>query len=163
MHSSPMPKPELFETFDSIESLVTRPGLVSYASVGSQGEGLRVQMGGRQSRSWEAIRGLAVSDDGKTLAYRARKGDLWFVVSGSLSRGKEGPPFQEVGDPVLSPDGTSVAHAAREGASWVVLAGPRKSGPFDQVWSPVFSEDGATVTFAARKGRDVWRKTLGAK
>ena len=149
----------LFETFEALDAVVFVPGMRWVACIGTQQGDRRVIAAGKQSDAYTSIAGL-VAGGNRKLAYRASKGGGWFVVLGQ--RGKPGPSFAEVGDPVLNPDATQVAYAARDGTSWFIMAGASRSEPFDQVWTPRFNDDG-NVVFAARKGREVWRKILTVK
>lgn len=103
---------------------------------------------------------LAVSADGKTLAYRQWKsqrrgiGPAWIVVPGSASES-----FESAGRPVINAAG-KIAYAAKAGGRWFVVAGAARSEEFDFVWDPVFSADGTKIAFGARKGAELWWKVL---
>ena len=62
---------------------------------------------------------LAVSPDGKSLAYAARSGDKQLVVMD----GVEGKEYDGIlaSSPVFSPDSKRVAYAAKRGDKWLVI------------------------------------------
>jgi len=121
---------------------------------------------------WES--GLVFSADGRHLAYVARDGDKWLVVTD----GTPGPGYEEIGSkyavsspdnkhldrsattdarpmsesPVFSPDGTHLAYAACRGGKWFVVRDGVPGEEYDNVARLAFSPDGEHLAFKACQG-----------
>jgi hypothetical protein len=108
--------------------------------------------GGLREGLYEEAEGLVYSDDGRSHAYAARRGERWFLVL----NGKEGPPFDRVVTPRFSPDGTRVAYRARQdGRRFVVVASPggrvvTQHAGYEQVFPAQFTADGKFVTYGVK-------------
>lgn len=99
--------------------------------------------------------GPVLSADGKHLAYAARKGEKWFVVTD----GQQGGAYNNARDLVFSADGKHLAYAAQRGGKWFAVIDGRESEEFDEVkilsetsGRPVFSPNGDRAAYSARKG-----------
>jgi len=108
-----------------------------------------VVVDGRRGPEFDSLGGPVWSADGKSLAYRARRGPrreegAWCVVVD----GKPGPDHEAVGDPVFGPD-NAVAYACRKDGRWRVGDGE----PFDEVRE---IRPGPKLAFVARTGREVF-------
>ena len=88
---------------------------------------------------------------GKHLAYVARRGDEWFVVSD----GVEGKPYDDIGvyGPVFSWDGKRLAYAVRRGEKWLVIEDGVAGKEYDDVHEagPVFSPGDQHLAYAAKR------------
>ena len=100
---------------------------------------------------------VALSADGKHLAYAVKQGDGWSLVVD----GRKGEPYREVGNPVLLKDGRPV-YAAKTDRGWE-LRGAMAAGPFERVSDLIVSRDGARVAFAAKSGDGKWQVFRDAK
>ncbi len=117
------------------------------------------RMPGMEHMTFQYYQRFAFSDDGRTFAYSARKGDKWVVVI----NGVESPDydtisgFRGIRPPVFSPDGKHMAYiASREGKVFAVIDGV-EGAPFDDVPSQrlQFTADSSRVTYVARE-KDSW-------
>lgn len=84
------------------------------------------------------LEGLAVSADGRTVAYPALRSGRWQLsVNGSL-----GAPYDGIGAVALSPDGARVAYAAQRSGRWRVVCDGREHADHASImvgslrWSP---------------------------
>jgi len=128
---------------------------VAHLSGGGNSPGVVVH-GGKTLREFPEIRGtsLAVSDDGRHVAYAAKEKDRWAVVVDNVAQEEK---FEEVGDPVFAGSGDRVAYAAKTGAGWVVKGlpdaavyrevGPLVRGPKGQVAYAAMVEAGKWQVF----------------
>ena len=91
------------------------------------------------------------SHDGKRLAYRAAKGDLWWLI---VSDGQPGPEYQGIADPVFSPDGSHLAYkATKEPDKCVIVLDGRPGPQYEDVDDePTFSPDSRHLAYAATLG-----------
>ena len=94
---------------------------------------------------------VALSDDGKHLAYAVKQDDGWLVVVD----GVKGPKYHEVGNPVFRKDGRPV-YAAKTDRGWE-LRGAQEAGPFEQVSGLIVGRGGARVAFAAKSADGKWQ------
>lgn len=83
------------------------------------------------------------------VAYAAREGEMWLVMSASKSNYR----WDRVSTPLYSPDGRHLAYTAEIENKWYLVLDEKPIGPFDLVDVPVFSDDSRHVAFLARKGR----------
>ena len=107
-----------------------------------------VMVDGRRRAAYRAIAAwsLAMSHDGRHLAYAARLAGRWLVVhDGHPGRGWDG-----IGEIVLSPAGR-LAYAAEQGGRWHVVVDGRAGPAWDALLAGTlrFSPDGARVAYAA--------------
>ena len=87
-----------------------------------------------------------LSEDGKHVAYIARKGEKAFVVVD----GTKGREFDQVGSLALSPNGARVAYVGRDGSSHVVILNGAEAGPYRWAGNVSFSPDSRRFSYAAR-------------
>jgi hypothetical protein len=78
--------------------------------------------GKAEERTFDEIRDLTFSPDSKRTAYRARKGDKWFIVSGRWSMGGDG----ELSAPRFSADGLTLGYGSRKDSSLAWFNAPVK-------------------------------------
>lgn len=88
---------------------------------------------------------LALSADGRIVAYQARQGQDQYCVVGS----RKSRSYQAVGLPVLSADGSVVAFAASDGDGWRVVRNGRKGPRFDWVGNVVLHPSGSRLAYTA--------------
>jgi hypothetical protein len=88
---------------------------------------------------------IAMSDDGRTVAYGARRGDAHRVVVGD----RKSRPYPAAGAPVLSADGRTVAYPASDGAEWFIVRNEQEGPRFDWVGKPVLDAAGRRLAYAA--------------
>jgi hypothetical protein len=100
-----------------------RGGGVAY--VAERGGRFQVVHGGHAGKAYDAIAGLALSEDGRRCAYAARLGGAWRMVVD----GVEGEGSEDVGSPVISPDGVHVAYEARTADGWRLVVDARRGRP----------------------------------
>jgi hypothetical protein len=93
---------------------------------------------------------LALSRDGKRVAYATRKGKQWVV---SVD-GREGAEYDgiAVGSVSFSPDGKRVAYAALLGRQWSVVVDGQAGAAYGGIGNnyPVFSPDSQRVAYPAQ-------------
>jgi hypothetical protein len=101
---------------------------------------------GEEGEEFDAISWpLALSADGKTVAYQARQGEHQFCVVGH----RKSRSYRSVGLPALSEDGSVVAFAASNDDGWRVVRNG-KSGPrFDWVGNLVLHPGGGRLAYSA--------------
>ena len=110
-------------------------------------------------KPWDEIfDGLLVwSPDGSRLAYGARQGQGWFVVTGQQQYG----PYSYLGSAtglVWSGDGR-LAFSALEGKQWLLLLDGQKQKAYDNLAELAFSPDGKRLAYMAQSGPQ-WRVVL---
>lgn len=105
----------------------------------------RVAVNGRLGPEFDAVGALALSRDGKALAYRAREGGETFVVSGE----QRGPSFEELVDPAVSADGAAVLYAGARGGKWVLVRGDRETSLEERPFSVFAGPGGRRVGYVA--------------
>jgi WD40 repeat protein len=88
--------------------------------------------------------------DGKTLAYRATRGNAAFVVKDGVA----GEEYEGIRGLAFSPDGQKLVYAATRGKKWRVIGSAPigKEAEYDSVGFPEFSIDGR-LAFQAKVGR----------
>lgn len=100
----------------------------------------RVVFNGKPGKLYEDIDvySLAVSPDGRRIAYGAKSGDKWIVVIDGYEAGR----FDELGPMVFSPDTKQVAFEGRIGKRWQIILGNSRSVDVDSYYNkPFFSAD----------------------
>ena len=98
------------------------------------------------------------SPDGTREARGIKRGKKYAIVVGQ----KQGPEFDDVGEPVFSPDGSQVAYWAwnNKAKKYFIVVGEQIGTAFDDVGDPVFSPDGRKVAFGALQGKELWWKVV---
>lgn len=101
---------------------------------------------GRPGELFDAVTWpLALSDDGRVVAYSARQGsDQFCVVAGRRSA-----PYRSVLPPLVSADGRTVAFAASDGAHWFVVMNDRPGPNFRWVGNLALHPSGDVLAYAA--------------
>ncbi len=113
----------------------------------------RLVVGGRRGPVCDsiALAGLAISPDGKRIAYPARQGASWVVVANDSA----GPAWDGIGQLVLDSASDQLAYAAERGGRWQVVT-PAGIGPaFDGILAGTlrFGARGRLAYAARRAGR----------
>ncbi|MBF0327649.1 MAG: hypothetical protein HQL10_00655 [Nitrospirae bacterium] len=99
---------------------------------------MRVVHNGKKGKLYQVVESnMALSPDGRRVAYGARLGEKWFIVID----GNEEGPFEEKGQPVFSPDSKHVAYEAKVRGLWHMFVN-KKAGPS----IPVYFNDKATFS-----------------
>jgi hypothetical protein len=88
---------------------------------------------------------LALSADGRVVAYQAREGQDQFCVVGA----RKSRAYESVGLPVLSADGSVVAFAACDNDGWHVIRNGRKGPRFDWVGNLALHPSGDRLAYTA--------------
>lgn len=101
---------------------------------------------------------IALSPDGKHVAYAAKVGEEWAVVVDQTA----GQSFEDVGDPVFVVPGNRVIHAAKTSEGWTIQ-GLDDCGPFLAVSPVLTSPDSSHVIFAAKQTEKQWRVFADSK
>jgi hypothetical protein len=103
---------------------------------------------GEEGEEFDAISWpLALSADGKGVAYQARLGQDQYCVFGN----RRSRPYRSVGLPVLSDDGSIVAFAASNDDGWRVLWNSRPGPRFDWVGNLVLHPSGRRLAYTAER------------
>jgi ATP-dependent RNA helicase DHX57 len=113
----------------------------------------RVRLDGAAGKPYEGI-GLAAvtfSPDSHRLAYPARRKDGSWVV---VVDGKEGRPWDGIGELVFSPDGREVVYLARRERTWHVVRSGRSIATAEAVFRGTlrFSPGGRRLAWVASEG-----------
>lgn len=90
---------------------------------------------------------LALSADGRVVAYQARQGEDQFCVVG----GRKSRAYRSVGLPVLSADGSVVAFAASNEDGWRVVRNSKEGERYDWVGNLILHADGRRLAYAAER------------
>lgn len=90
---------------------------------------------------------LALSADGRIVAYQARQGQDQFCVVGV----RKSRAYRAVGLPVLSTDGSIVAFAASNDDGWRVVRNCREGERYDWVGNLVLHRDGRRLAYTAER------------
>lgn len=106
---------------------------------------LHVVHAGKAGRAVRVVDQVAISPDGRRIAYSADVDGAWRMdVDGTL-----GVESSAVGPPVFSPDSRHLAYDAQLGTeAWMVVDGVKGPARAGFVGAPVFSADSARVAFA---------------
>ena len=98
--------------------------------------------------------GLALSFDGKHVAYVTDEGKKWaVVVDGQPGQGFDGGMLSGPTGLIFSPDGKRLAYLADVGKRRVAVVDSQAGAGYDQILPPVFSPDSRRVGYAARTGK----------
>lgn len=113
--------------------------------------GMHIELDGRQSRGYEQVFGLQLTDEG--LAYCASRGRRMFVVFNE----QEHDGWDDIGksSPTISPDSHRVGYAARRGNGWyAVIDGIIVGGPYEGLCPGgiLFSPDSRRYAYAVKRG-----------
>jgi hypothetical protein len=106
---------------------------------------------------------LALSHDGKRLAYVTGKQKKWHVVVDD----QPGPDYDGILDapPTFSPDGQRVAYGANKGGKWFVVVDGREEGPGYDAVAPgtlIFSPDSKRLAYWAKSDKQ-WFTVVDGK
>jgi Tol biopolymer transport system component len=110
---------------------------------------------------WSPLQGewgasLALSPDGKRVAYAANIGKKWLVVvDGKAGPEVDGGKFSAPPGLSFSPDGKRFAYTAKTGNQWSVVVDGQAGASYDGIGpdSLVFSPDSSRVAYIARTGK----------
>lgn len=109
---------------------------------------------------YEEVEGLVYSEDGRSHAYAARRGERWFAVV----NGVEGPAFDRVVTPQFTRDGTLIVYRVREEGRRFVVVGAvgggtvRQHAPYEQVFPVQFTADGRMLAYGVKDGQQLaWK------
>lgn len=112
-------------------------------------QGQRVKIGTADGPRYDGIGvdALALSRDGRHLAYPARRGDAWLVVHD----GRELGPWNGVGELAFSPDGGRLAFSVEREGGWYVVVDGRPGPRFEAIFahSLTWGSDGMALAYAA--------------
>ncbi len=105
---------------------------------------------GKEGPEYEEIDYQWFSDDGRRLAYTARRGkNRWVMVVD----GKEGPEYEGVTIPRFSPDSRHIAYGARRGQNrWFIVLDGIEGPEYESAPDPYFSPDGNRFAYSAHRG-----------
>ena len=116
------------------------------AWVEPEGGAFRVVLNGRAGKAYAAVGTIALSRDGRRLAYAAQVEGAWRMVVD----GAEGKGHAEVRGPVFSPDGAHLAYQAKVGEAWHLVVDSAVSGPSKTpCQGPQFSADSKRIAWLA--------------
>lgn len=105
----------------------------------------RVVHNGNSGKPYKAVGTVALSPDGKRIAYGALVDGKWRMVID----GKEGAPFNTLKYPVFSPDGAHLAYQAMAGERWhiVVDTTPNQGTLKRYLYHEIFSADSSKIAY----------------
>jgi hypothetical protein len=99
-----------------------------------------------------------LSEDGKHLAWRSKKGNKWVAV---LDGKPDKLEFDDIRWVILNKDGTHFSYRGKTGGSWVVVTDGKQGAPYDDVRGGYFSGDGKHFGYGAKKDKK-WRMVVDA-
>ncbi|MHB9131986.1 MAG: TolB family protein [Armatimonadota bacterium] len=98
------------------------------------------------SEPYDEMQQPVMSQDGRNIAYPARKGKNWYMVlNGTISN-----PYDDVSDPVFSRDGLHLVYKAKVKEGWTLVYDNYSSMIFNDVKFPLFSPSGKHLAYAAK-------------
>jgi hypothetical protein len=118
----------------------------------------KVIVNGAESREWDDISIIEMSDDHRRYAYFGRAGEKYYpVIDGMLGEPSDRDPSLPIrgtsdlmDSPMLSKSGNHVGYPVlKADAAFMVMDG-RKDGPFTLIWPPVWSEDESRFGYFAQ-------------
>ena len=116
-----------------------------------KGDEVEVVHNGRAGKPCAAVNSIALSPDGKRIAYGALEGGKWRVVVD----GREGAPFSAVRQVAFSPDGSHVAYQAMDGDLWkLVVDTTIKTETRTRFLNHEFGRDSSRLVFITDVGDD---------
>ncbi len=130
-----------------------------YACVFSKRPNYYVLLDGQEGKSYLRINGLAISPDGKRVAYVAGLGKWGVEDYAVVVDGKEGPPYDGIGGtPIFSPDSKRVTYVGIRGnKSYVVVDGRQDqihSWCVNEVKGLTFSPNSGRLAYVGRRSSD---------
>lgn len=136
--------------FTAVENPIFRPtNDSSVAYIAHRNDEAMVVVDGKLHKSYNQVRWLTFSPNGKRLAYAAWKdGEAYIVVDGEKQTA-----FSAVDLPVFSSDGKSFAYAAQVGDQWGMVRDKQIGELFEKVGRPLFSKKGGLAYAAMKNGR----------
>lgn len=144
------------QTPDSLKNLIvveiSRNGSAC-AYIARDKEGVHVTHNGKRGKTYSGIdsTSLAISPDGKRVAYCAQQSGRWYVVVDTQEYG----PFDDKGGPVFSPDSRHVAFEAKKGELWHIASDTGLSTPAESITGkPQFSHDSTKIMYIREKKDD---------
>jgi hypothetical protein len=107
----------------------------------------RVIFNGRAGKSYQTISNLAVSRDGKRIAYVAFHSDKFRRI---VVDGWEGPLFDDIGMPEFSPDSRHLLYDVKQGDITRLAIDNRVISEYQLDRNPVFSSDSSSIAFSVK-------------
>ena len=106
--------------------------------------------GGKLQSPYQEIADIALSRDGKRLAYAALKDNKWRVVVD----GSEQKPFDTIAAGTLqfSADGANLVYAAQADTKWRIVFNGREEPPYDGIADVLLSPNGKLIAYTAQVG-----------
>ena len=142
--------------FTAVENPTFRPGNdSSVAYIAHKNDEVMVVVDGKPHKSYNQVRWLTFSPNGKRLAYAAWKdGEAYIVIDGEKREA-----FAAVDLPVFNSDGKSIAYAAQVGDKWSMVRDKHIGDSLEKVGRPLFSKTGMLAYAAMKNGR--WMVAVG--
>ncbi len=136
--------------FTAVENPIFRPrNDRSIAYIAHNNDEVMVVVDGKIQKSYNQVRWLTFSSNGKRLAYAAWKDGKAYIVLD----GEKRTAFSAVDLPVFSADGKSIAYAAQVGDQWSMVRDEHCGELFEKVGRPLFSNKGTLAYAAMHHGR----------
>jgi hypothetical protein len=122
-----------------------------------------VSVGGNVGPKYDDVQGFpALSRDGKTVAYIAKKGSKWLVAQDtkfSDAYDQIRPRIGDVDQPLVSGDGRTVAFVAEKAGRSVLVVNNRVMAEESYLSAPLLNFNGSTVTYGIVSGQNLILKT----
>ena len=137
---------------------------VAYVSVVDK-EKYALVVDGKNHSPYDGIGSVRFSDDGKRVAYAARRGEKWLVVVDQGAEGKQYPALLRESIQ-FSPDGEHLAYVAQlDAQKWTLVIDGKETpaAPGFLVGSPRFSPDGKKLGVMLKLAEDKKRLVINGK
>jgi Tol biopolymer transport system component len=120
----------------------THGGGVAYRV--DKGDSVYVVHNGHPGTRYDAVGAIALSPDGRRIAYGALAAGKWRMIID----GKEGAGFSTVKSPLFSPDGRHLAYQAMSGEKWyLVVDATPNAGTQTRILDHQFSADSSKIAY----------------
>ena len=107
----------------------------------------RVCVGGAPGPAYDWVGYIAMSANGKHVAYVVKEGKEYSVMRDGK---RAGPRFDDIHDLVMSDDGKTSVCRARKGDKWQVLVDGKPGRKYSEILSLALSRDGKRLVFIAK-------------